>query len=174
MEEAGCFRQGAHTEKRPHPDRRRESSALVARGILDRDDAWEYLANAREAWRSPEEEAAVAERLAAAVEYEDDGEDDEDGGDDEEETIDEEPLWQIVERLDATVFGLIEALDSDRADLPKPWTKRSRVRSGPARSRVRTRSSPAAQEGVRGACRSHLEDHHGTSAARTFRHGRRA
>ena len=48
-----------------------------------------------------------------------DGDEDEDGGDDEEETIDEEPLSQIVERLDATVFGLIEALDPARADLPK-------------------------------------------------------
>ncbi|OWK21434.1 hypothetical protein AJ88_23535 [Mesorhizobium amorphae CCBAU 01583] len=93
---------------------------LSREGVLDRDDAWEYLANAREAWRSPAEEVAVAERLAAAVDYDDDGDDDdEDGGDDEEETIDEEPLSQIVERLDATVFGLIEALDSDRADLPK-------------------------------------------------------
>jgi hypothetical protein len=76
---------------------------LSREGVLDRDDAWEYLANAREAWRSPEEEAAVAERLAAGAEYDADGDDDEDGGDDEEETIDEEPLSQIVERLDATV-----------------------------------------------------------------------
>ena len=93
---------------------------LSREGVLDRDDAWEYLANSREAWRSPEEEAAVAARLAAAVDYDDDddGSDDEDG-DDDEETIDEEPLSQIVERLDATVFGLIEALDADRADLPK-------------------------------------------------------
>ena len=37
----------------------------------------------------------------------------------DEETIDEEPLSQLVERLDATVFGLIEALDAERADLPK-------------------------------------------------------
>lgn len=88
---------------------------LSREGVLERDDAWEYLANAREAWRSPKEEAAVAERLVASVEYADD----EEGGDDEEETIDEEPLSQIVERLDATVFGLIEALDTDRADLPK-------------------------------------------------------
>ncbi|RQZ67272.1 DEAD/DEAH box helicase [Burkholderia sp. Bp9004] len=92
---------------------------LSRKGILDRDDAWEYLANAREAWRSPEEEAAVAERLAVGAEYDTDGHGDEDSGGDEEETIDEEPLSQIVERLDATVFGLIEALDSDRADLPK-------------------------------------------------------
>lgn len=96
---------------------------LSREGVLDRDDAWEYLANAREAWRSPEEEAAVAERLAARAEYDADGNDSDgdgdDGGDGEEESIDEEPLSQIVERLDATVFGLIEALDSDRADLPK-------------------------------------------------------
>lgn len=86
-------------------------------GILDRDDAWEYLANAREAWRSPNEEAKMAEQLAAALEYDADG--DEDDAEDEEETVDEEPLSQLVERLDATVFGLIEALDADRADLPK-------------------------------------------------------
>ncbi len=93
---------------------------LSREGVLNRDDAWEYLANAREAWRSAEEEAAVAARLAAAVDYDDDDDDDDEpGGDDEEETIDEEPLSQIVERLDATVFGLIEALDADRADLPK-------------------------------------------------------
>lgn len=95
---------------------------LSREGVLNRDDAWEYLANAREAWRSPDEEAAVAERLAAGAEYngdEDEDDGDEDGGGDEEETIDEEPLSQLVERLDATVFGLIEALDAARADLPK-------------------------------------------------------
>lgn len=92
---------------------------LSREGVLDRDDAWEYLANAREAWRSPKEEANVAEWLAAAVEYNADGDDYENDGDGEEETIDEEPLSQLVERLDATVFGLIEALDADRADLPK-------------------------------------------------------
>lgn len=91
---------------------------LSREGVLDRDDAWEYLANSREAWRSPKEEAAVAERLATAVEYEDEDDDDDQGSDDEE-SIDEEPLSQLVERLDATVFGLIEALDADRADLPK-------------------------------------------------------
>ena len=92
---------------------------LSREGVLDRDDAWEYLANAREAWRSPKEEAAVAERLAATVEYADIGDDDEGDGGVEEETIDEEPLSQLVERLDATVFGLIEALDADRVDLPE-------------------------------------------------------
>ncbi|WP_425624355.1 DEAD/DEAH box helicase [Agrobacterium radiobacter] len=91
---------------------------LSREGVLDREDAWEYLANARDAWRSPEEEAAVAERLAAAVEYDDEDED-EATEDEDEETIDEEPLSQLVERLDATVFGLIEALDADRADLPR-------------------------------------------------------
>ena len=94
---------------------------LSREGVLDRDDAWEYLANSREGWRSPGEEAEVAERLATAVEYDPNGdESEEEGGeDDEEETIDEEPLSQLVERLDATVFGLVEALDADRADLPK-------------------------------------------------------
>ena len=72
----------------------------------------------RQAWRSPAEEAAVAELPATAVEYESDDDNDE-GGDDNEESIDEEPLSQLVERLDATVFGLVEALDADRADLPK-------------------------------------------------------
>ncbi|MCC5793926.1 MAG: DEAD/DEAH box helicase [Chromatiales bacterium] len=80
-------------------------------GVLDREDAWEYLANAREAWRSPDEEREVTERLAAAVEHVD--------GDDGEESIDDEPLSLLVERLDATVYGLIEALDADRVDLPK-------------------------------------------------------
>jgi hypothetical protein len=91
---------------------------LSREGVLERDDAWEYLANAREAWRSPDEEAEVAEWRTAAVEYDADADDDEDE-DEEEETIGEEPLSQLVERLDATVFGLIEALDADRADLPK-------------------------------------------------------
>lgn len=91
---------------------------LSREGVLHRDDAWEYLANTREAWRSPMEEAEMAERLAVPLEYNAVGEDEEGGGD-EEETIDEEPLSQLVERLDSTVFGLIEALDAERADLPK-------------------------------------------------------
>lgn len=91
---------------------------LTREGVLGRDDAWEYLANAREAWRSPDEESEVADRLAASAEYDETAEDDEDDASDEEESIDEEPLSQLVERLDATVFGLIEALDADRADLP--------------------------------------------------------
>jgi hypothetical protein len=89
-------------------------------GVLDREDAWEYLANAREAWRSPEEEIKVTERLAAAVGYDVKGDNrDEDNAEDREESIDYEPLSLLVERLDATVYGLIEALDADRVDLPK-------------------------------------------------------
>jgi len=88
---------------------------LSNNGILDRDDAWEYLANAREAWRSPGQDDEVADHFDAAVENDGEGVADYD----EEETIDEEPLSQLVERLDATVFGLIEALDADRDDLPK-------------------------------------------------------
>lgn len=92
---------------------------LTREGVLDREDAWEYLANSREAWRSPDEEAVVADRLTPAVEYsaEDDAEEGSSG--DEEDSIDERPLSHLVERLDSTVFGLIEALDADRADLPK-------------------------------------------------------
>ena len=89
---------------------------LSRQGVLNREDAWEYLANAREAWRSPEEETAIAERQATGVQKDANGFDDKGGG---ERTINEEPLSQIVERLDATVFSLIEALDADRADLPK-------------------------------------------------------
>lgn len=93
---------------------------LSREGVLSRDDAWEYLSNAREGWTSPDEEAEVAELLTATLEH-DDGADvgDEADANDDEETLDEEPLSQLVERLDATVFGLIEALDADRADLPK-------------------------------------------------------
>ncbi|QNT77364.1 hypothetical protein [Entomobacter blattae] len=84
---------------------------LARKGVLDRDDAWEYLANAREAWISPEEGAKVVEPLMTGTKSGANG--------DNEETIEKESLSQIVERLDATVFGLIEALDSDRSDLPK-------------------------------------------------------
>ncbi len=94
---------------------------LAREGVLARADAWEYLANAREAWRSPAEEATLAAQLAAApdAEAETDDDEDEEAGGDEEESIEEEPLSELVERLDATVFGLVEALDADRADLPK-------------------------------------------------------
>jgi Lhr-like helicase len=95
---------------------------LAREGVLDRDDAWEYLAGARDAWKSPQEEAALAAQLAAAPDADkadaDDGEGaGEEAVDDAEEKIDEEPLSELVERLDATIFGLIEALDADRDDL---------------------------------------------------------
>ncbi|MBP2277002.1 DEAD/DEAH box helicase [Sphingomonas sp. PL20] len=98
-------------------------SRLASEGVLEREDAFEYLANARAAWTSAAEEAAIA---AAVViedpdEPEDDDADDEEAADDDddEEKIEEEPLSQLIERLDATVFGLIEALDADQADLPR-------------------------------------------------------
>lgn len=92
---------------------------LTREGVLARADAWEYLANARDAWKAPGEEAALAAQLADASDEvaDDDDEDDEDG--DAEESIEEESLSELVERLDAIVFGLVEALDADRADLPK-------------------------------------------------------
>ena len=65
---------------------------LSAQGVLDRADAFEYLANSRDPWNAAEPP----------------NEDDE-----------SEPLAQLVEKLDATVFGLIEALDADSADLPR-------------------------------------------------------
>jgi predicted heme/steroid binding protein len=81
---------------------------LSREGVLARDEAWEYLANAREAWKSPEEEAALAARLAEApAEIAVDGDedaDDGDAGDDEEESVEEEPLSELVERLDTTVW----------------------------------------------------------------------
>lgn len=86
---------------------------LVSAGVLDRPDAWEYLANAREAWQSPEEEARIADLLSAPVES------DGDQSDFDGETAAGESLSQLVERLDATVFGLIEALDAESADLPR-------------------------------------------------------
>ncbi|HEY5205100.1 MAG TPA: DEAD/DEAH box helicase, partial [Roseiarcus sp.] len=90
---------------------------LAREGVLARADAWEYLANARESWKSPAEEVALAAQFAPPSGH--GAEPDDEAGEDEEEHIDEEPLSELVERLDATVFGLVEALDADRADLPK-------------------------------------------------------
>jgi hypothetical protein len=73
---------------------------LGEEGVLTRADALEYLANSREAWKSREEEA-------------------ENSGDDDDDGEPQEPLSYLVEKLDATVFGLIEALDADSADLPR-------------------------------------------------------
>ena len=71
---------------------------LAATGVFDRADAYEYLANNLAAWRIPEGPGALP------------GDDGEDG---------EDTLEQLVEKLDATVFGLVEALDADSADLPR-------------------------------------------------------
>jgi hypothetical protein len=65
-------------------------SRFASQGILNRPDVLEYLANSREPWNA------------------------------NTGTLDDaEPLSELVEKLDATVFGLIEALDADRADLPR-------------------------------------------------------
>lgn len=62
---------------------------LARGGILNRADAFEYLANNRPAW---------------------DLEADQDG---------EEPLEHLLEKLDNTMLALIEALDADADDLPR-------------------------------------------------------
>ena len=66
-------------------------SRFSSQGVLNRADALEYLANSRDPWNAPDAPAREE---------------------------DSEPLSQLVEKLDATVFGLIEALDTDSADLP--------------------------------------------------------
>ncbi len=70
---------------------------LAATGVLNRPDAYEYLANNIAAWSN--DEAVFA------------ADDDADSGDD--------TLPVMVEKLDAMVFGLVEALDADSADLPR-------------------------------------------------------
>jgi hypothetical protein len=90
---------------------------LSREGRLKRQDAFEYLANAREAWISAAEESAIA--TTDPFDSADSAGDEAEGDSDEEEKIEEEPLSQLVERLDATVFGLVEALDADRDDLPR-------------------------------------------------------
>src|SRR6201999_4298443 len=59
---------------------------------LNRQDAFEYLANSREPWNAQSPTTT----------------------DDESE-----PLSELVEKLDATVFGLVEALDANSTDLPR-------------------------------------------------------
>lgn len=62
---------------------------LARGGILSREDAFEYLANSREAWE---------------LEVDEDG---------------DESLEFLLEKLDNTILGLIEALDADSDDLPQ-------------------------------------------------------
>ena len=62
---------------------------LARGGILSREDAFEYLANNREMW---------------------DIDVDEEG---------DEPLENLLQKLDSTILGLIEALDADSDDLPQ-------------------------------------------------------
>lgn len=70
---------------------------LGGAGVLDRADAFEYLAGNIGAWR-------IAEGARGT-------------GDEEDEN--EDTLEQLVEKLDAMVFGLVQALDADSAELPK-------------------------------------------------------
>ena len=70
---------------------------LSGAGILNQVDAFEYLANSRSNWALDEEPAE---------------------GDEEGET-DENSFFALVEKLDAMIFGLVEALDADSDDLPR-------------------------------------------------------
>ena len=58
-------------------------------GVLNRGDAMEYLANAQEAWFPTDPPGET------------------------------ESIESLIERLDATILGLIEALDADSTDLPR-------------------------------------------------------
>jgi hypothetical protein len=81
---------------------------LAQEGVLGRADAIEYLSSSREAWKSQAEEnlrLGIAEPAGAE--------------DEQEEKIEEEPMSHLVEKLDATVLGLVEALDADSEDLPR-------------------------------------------------------
>ena len=83
---------------------------LAREGVLERADAIEYLSSSREAWKSQAEERA----LLGVADVDGDADDDA-----EEEKIEEEPMSHLVEKLDATVLGLVEALDADSEDLPR-------------------------------------------------------
>ena len=67
----------------------RVMSRLARTEVFGRKDAMEYLANTQEAWFPPDEPDVT------------------------------ESIESLIERLDATVLGLIEALDDDSADLPR-------------------------------------------------------
>lgn len=70
---------------------------LAGAGILQHADAFEYLANARESWAL----------------------DDEPAGADEDEDGPQYSFVSLVEKLDAMIFGLVEALDADAGELPR-------------------------------------------------------
>lgn len=83
---------------------------LAGEGVLKRADAVEYLSSSREAWKSQAETNKLLGIADATADADDDA---------EEEKIEEEPLSHLIEKLDATVLGLVEALDADSADLPR-------------------------------------------------------
>ncbi len=83
---------------------------LTERGTFERENAYEYLANSREAWIDPAE--AIEPGPAK------DAKDAEDAEDVEDE-VEEEPFSHLVEKLDATVIGLVEALDANSDDLSR-------------------------------------------------------
>jgi hypothetical protein len=62
---------------------------LARANVFMRADAMEYLANSQEAWFPQDQEG------------------------------DAEPIQSLIEKLDATVLGLIDALDADSAELPR-------------------------------------------------------
>ncbi len=70
---------------------------MAGTGILARADAFEFLANARDGWTLDDGPAIDP--------------DDQEG--------DENSFLALVEKLDAMIFGLIEALDADSDDLPR-------------------------------------------------------
>lgn len=82
---------------------------LAREGVLERADAIEYLSSSREAWKSQAEENLLLGISEPAG----------DGDEEEEEKIEEEPMSHLIEKLDATVLGLVEALDADSEDLPR-------------------------------------------------------
>ncbi len=61
---------------------------LARDGVLAREDAFEYLANSREAWQAITEE-------------------------------EDKDLTSLVDKLDTSILGLIEALDAESGDLPR-------------------------------------------------------
>jgi hypothetical protein len=60
---------------------------LIREGVLERADAWEYLANSRKAWKLEHEDEALALEPRGTSEAEFDDGDAGDGGNDEEESI---------------------------------------------------------------------------------------